>query len=98
MKIKHTHARYIQGESVVRFHKYGNGRAVIQLVDPEDGCPNCTATVNVPEVDVPDGYVLIKDWSENDGVMGDLIDAGIIDYPEGVVPCGFVEAHLCKVL
>ena len=53
------------------------GRVRIQLYDRYDGGPVATATVNIPEVDLAEDEVLIKDWSENVGMMDALRSAGI---------------------
>jgi hypothetical protein len=38
------------------------------------------------------------DWSENEGVLDDLIKFNIISKPISTVPTGFVVAHKCKLL
>jgi hypothetical protein len=81
MKLQHKHARYIQGESLIQFHTYPNGRQAIQLVDPEDGCPNCVASVNLPDEPCPEGHCYLKTYSENEGIAEDLIEAGIVSNP-----------------
>ena len=81
MKLQHKHARYIQGESLVQFHTYPNGRQAIQLIDPEDGCPNAVASVNLPDEPCPDGCCYLKTYSENEGIAEDLIESGIVSKP-----------------
>ena len=41
---------------------------------------------------------IIKDYSENEGVLKSLIDAGIISEPLYSVTTGFVEVAVCKLL
>lgn len=96
-KVTHKHAEHIPEGTVtyVQMSKYTNGRPAIQLFG-DDG-PWAKATVNIPEFDVPVGHVLIKDWSENNGIMEDLIDNGVIGSPVGVVPAGFELAQLCPL-
>jgi hypothetical protein len=81
MKLTHKHARHLQGSSTVRFLKYGNGRDAIQLLDPEDGCPNAVASVNLPDEPCPIGYCFLKTYSENEGIAQDLIEAGVVSEP-----------------
>lgn len=96
MTLKHKHSRYITGESLIQFHQYGNGRLAIQLVDPEDGCPNAIASVNLPDEPCPDGHCYLKTYSENEGIADDLIEQGIVSQPVGFsVQLG---APLVKVL
>ena len=77
---------------------YGNGRAAIQLSDPETSEPICTASVNVPDIDVPEGHTFIKNYSENEGVLEELIEHCIIEKPIQMISNGFVDIPLCKVL
>ena len=79
----------------VQMSKYTNGRPAIQLFGGQG--PEAMATCNLPDTKVPDGHVLIKDWSENKGIMEDLIDNGVIGPPVGVVPTGFWLAKLCPL-
>ena len=63
-----------------------------------DGEPWFTATVCVPEYDLPDGHVVIKDWSENDGVLDALVNGGVVSKPVGIVSCGWAYGHVCQLL
>lgn len=83
---------------IVQFSEYGNGRTAIELIDAEDGCPVAVATVNIPDAKLAHDEVLIKDWSENHGVMDALMVAGIVGPAIGAVPTGFVVALVCKLL
>lgn len=77
---------------------YNNGRVALQLVDSITGESVAIATVNLPDVYVQRGTVLIKNWSENEGVLKALQEAGVIGESMGEVPTGFVVAHVCKLL
>lgn len=81
----------------LQFLQYGNGRTAIQLVDKEDGAPVCVATVNIPEAKLEEGEVIIKDYSENKGILSVLVRAGIIEPSHRTIPTGFVEADVCKL-
>lgn len=76
---------------------YSNGRPAIQLICP-NGDTMATATVNLPEVPIPDGHVFIKDWNENKGILDALVLAGIVERTGQTVPSGFVQAELCRLL
>lgn len=76
---------------------YSNGRVAISLISAVNGEPIAVGTVNVPSADVPGGHVLIKNWSENSGMVTALKEAGIIEAPVGVVMTGFVQAPVCKL-
>lgn len=78
--------------------KYGNGRTAIQFLDPEDGCPITIATVNLPDVHMDSDEVGIKHYSENQGILNQMIDQGIISAPIRFEPSGFVDIPICKLL
>lgn len=90
------------------FGQYENGRVAIQIVYRDDDAseeygedvwfPYATATVNIPEAELADGEVLIKDWSENAGLLDRLVDEGIIGPSKRWVPTGFVTADVCDLL
>ena len=73
------------------------GQTSIQLIC-EDGELMATATVKIPELPLKDGHVLIKNWSENEGIYGALRDAGIIGPQVGRLPTGYVDALICPLL
>jgi len=84
----------------LEFSEYKNGRTAIIAVDAKDpsGAPVCVATVNIPGEDIEKDEVIIKDYSENEGVLQSLISAGIISKPLRMVGTGFVECPVCKLL
>ena len=77
---------------------YGNDRTALQLTDAEDGSPIATATINVPEADIADDEVIVKDYSENEGMLDALTKAGVVSDPVGYVNSGFITAPVCKLL
>ena len=83
-------------ECNVEWDLYQNGRPAILLVDAHDGSPVATATVNIPEVDLPAGYTLIKDYSENEGMLECLATAGIVQPTGHAVGNGFVVIPVCS--
>lgn len=82
----------------VQLAKYGNGRTAIQLMDYDDASPVATASVNLPDVEMADDEVAIKDWSENEGMLSALLDAGIVAPPVRLELSGFVVVPICKFL
>lgn len=80
------------------FGKYQNNRTAIQLVKKDSGEPYATATVNLPEVIVPDGMVLLKGWSENTGIPKLLEDMNIVKLTGMTIPTGFVKAELAVLI
>jgi len=45
-----------------------------------------------------DDEIFIKNYSENKGILDDLIRLGIVSNPIGHVTSGFVEIPKCKLL
>jgi hypothetical protein len=84
----------------VVFFKYAtNGRTAIELVDPETKRVEIRATVNVREVEhLPDDAVVLKGWSENEGIPDALIEAGVVGPAIGKVYLRFVNASIHKLL
>ena len=78
-----------------QFAKYENGNNAIRIVE-ENGEPIATASVNLEQV-LPADRVYIKDWSENEGMLFALIDAGIVEDTGIIHPIGYVDAVECKI-
>lgn len=88
---------FLDHELTVEMLSYGNGRTAIILND-ETGEEFVIATTNMPEVFLQDGEILIKNWSENEGIYEALIEAGIIGEAVGSVPAGMTRALRCPLL
>lgn len=76
-----SHLRYAPGcvLSVVKSTYLNNGRIALELVDAETGEPMAKATMNIPEAKLAADEVLIKDYSENAGMVKTLIEGGVIE-------------------
>jgi hypothetical protein len=80
----------------IEWAKYDNGRVAIQLWCSEG--PMARATVNVPEYEPDFDEVLVKDYSENEGMLKALIDSGIVKDTGKRVHTGYVTLPVCKLL
>jgi hypothetical protein len=69
----------------------------IQLNGAVDGVPYAIATVNIPELINVEGYVAIKDYSENEGMLKFLIDNDFVEPPVTHVESGYVKLPICKI-
>ena len=91
----------VMGEKVyAEVAKYQDGGAkAIRLViaeGREQGYPFCTVTVNVSDINLNEGEVLVKTWSENTPVYKELVEQGFL-IPTGMgVTCGHAIAMVCK--
>lgn len=92
--------KYILGEDTydvfLNITNYrNNGRKAIQLLDAEDGCPFMMVTVNVPEVELAEDEIIVKNYSENDGVLQFLIQNNLV---HGVERWAGRDMAICKWL
>ena len=76
----------------------GNDRPAIQVIDTEDGYPYCMATVNMPDMDLADNEVAIKNWSENEGILECLQANGVVGPTKRRMPTGFVYVDIVDLL
>lgn len=78
--------------------QYSNGRRALELVDSEDGCPIMVATVNVPQAQLSEKETIIKDYSENEGVLQFLQENGIVGPVKREIGVGFVSCPVVEFL
>jgi len=84
-------------ECDVVMSRYPNDNIAIQLY--ADGTPYSTATLNDPELELEADQILIKDYSENEGMVKALQEAGIVQplYPHPVGTFG-ASTWVCEIL
>lgn len=82
---------------VVYFKYSYNNRTAIQLIDTEDGLPFARATINLPDVELEQDEVIIKNYEENEGIYEALVKANIIYPYHKTANNGFIEALICKL-
>ena len=81
------------------FSRYYNDRTAIQLIDEETTWPPvATATMNLPETELARDEVIVKDYSENIGMLDALMEAGIVTAPVRYVRTGYVSCPICKLI
>lgn len=79
---------------------YSNNRIGMWLEDVndrEDGYVS-DITVNLPDEELEPGYVFIKDYAENEGMLQWCIDNKIVEPPTEYVQSGWVTIPKCKLL
>lgn len=91
------HSRYCAGDKVDVYQSayMDNGAPALFATEAGTQEPHSTFTVNVPEFFPMEGEVLIKDYSENEGILQDLVDAGIVKESHGTYATGFVQMKRC---
>lgn len=82
---------------VLAEHYSRGGRMALELYCLSNGEPYTRATSNVLGVALEDDEVLVKDYSENAGVLKALVDGGVVLPPTEEVPAGFDKLYRCRV-
>jgi len=63
-----------------------------------EGEPQMTITKNVEHLELEEDEVVIKDYSENEGIMAILIRRGIIAKPHEKIKSGHDILHICQLI
>lgn len=82
--------------ATLNFNEYGNRRTAMTLNDSNG--PITTITVNLPDVPLGSDEVIIKDHSENEGLLPSLVAAGVVSEPLYRASSGFCTYAVCKLL
>lgn len=90
--------RFRDWECWVRIERYENGRVALRLMDVADGSSVARATVNRPDVALGVDEVLIKDYSENAGILDALERAGVVRRTGQTVPSGYTTLIVARLL
>ncbi len=79
--------------------QYNNGKIALQLID-EEGFPYMKATVNLPiqANKLEDDETFIKNYAENEGILGALVEQGIVEETGTTIDTGFTHVHVVRVL
>lgn len=72
---------------MIQSHYTNNNRMALYLIDSDTGEPVATCTVNT---DDDPSLVLIKDYSENEGMLDFLIEEGIVKDTGERISSGYV--------
>jgi len=91
--------KYSKYNVALSFNQYRNGRTQIELLDvDEPGSCVMIATVNLDDVPLEDGEIIIKDYSENEGVLDFLVQNGIVSRPKRWISTGWVTCPVVDLL
>lgn len=94
-----TQVQFREWNADVYIERYqNNDRIAIELVDPDNGELIAVATTNIPEIELQENEVIIKDYSENEGMYLTLLMAGIIGPAKYYVENHFVSCPVCDCL
>lgn len=90
--------KFKQWDCILEFLKYSNGRTALQLTDKHTGEPVAVCTSNLPNENLKTDQVVIKDYSENSGMLETLFAAGVVGPALRYTQSGFVRMPICKLL
>ena len=93
-----TRFTYKGRDCIVETSRYvDNDRLAIMLYDYETHEMIAKSTVNVPEEELNKDEVVIKNYSENEGMLVALRNAGIVEGVVREIRLGFVTTPVCKL-
>lgn len=89
-------------ELVLQISVYENKNLALLLYIPEDlkiggASPYMKASINIPEK-LPENYVIIKNYSENKGILECLIEHDFVRLIEEFQLSQFVKGYLCEFI
>lgn len=90
-------SRQFQEDVYVECQTGNNGALRIQLIDTY-GNPFATASINVSGADLGQDEIIVKDYSENEGMLDFLIKNNIVSLTDRSVRVGNNTCHIVKVL
>ena len=92
MKIK-----FKKWNCIIKIRYYQNKRIALQLIDEIDGSPVAVATVNLPEIKLKKNQTIIKDYSENEGMLNSFQNVGLVKKIIGSTQTGFVVCPIIEL-
>lgn len=83
----------------VAFSRYQSDDSIAMFLMEKHGQMYTKVTVCIPGTKLDkNNEVIIKTWTENEGLLKVLIDSGIVEDTGKKIPTGYVEATLCRLL
>ena len=76
MQTFNYHKYGVDYKLTVNVTKYSDGNTALQLL--EEGAPFAMASINMPNVLLCDNEILVKDYSENEGILDFLVENNIV--------------------
>ncbi len=79
------------------FAKYQDGSTAL-LILTSLGEPLIKVTACLPHIALAKDQILVKDYSENEGILDCLVKLEIIEDLEDPIPSGYAILNVCKLL
>lgn len=84
---------------VLDFKYFESGQRYIRLIHADEGDVVAKVTINVPEAELQPGEVIVKTWSENEGMLPFLLSNGIVKETGRQIILGVdCRAVICELL
>ena len=77
--------------------RYPNNRLALLLRDTDTGEPIGMLTRNLPNNPLRSDEVILKNYSENEGCVEALIEAGIVEKAHRWVMSGYMQLPVCRL-
>lgn len=99
-KINTRHINDVDGHIVMTYYTAPKGPnlRIALIARSDEGEVLMTMSTNIPEWDVSEDTVIIKDYSENEGTLTFLVQQGIVKHVASVQYGSFVKMHVCTLL
>ncbi len=78
--------------------EYRNSQTALVLIDTVDGSPVLTASISVPEIALEKNELIIKDYSENEGVLNFLVKNNIVKPLGKYIENGLITAEIVELI
>lgn len=86
-------------EVTARTSTYANNGITELSLETPQGEPVTTVTVNLPGTRPDPGCILVKDYSENEGLLAELVTAGLLEPTGRFFPSGqFVSVPEARIV
>lgn len=91
-------SKYKTYQVYLQWNRYRNGRTCLELLEAFTHEPILVASVNLDDTPLENGEMLIKNYSENEGVLDFLISNGIVSKPKRWISSGWVMIPVVDLL
>jgi hypothetical protein len=88
--------KYYIGDCFVKFSSYENGSKKIEILD-ENKRYLFTATEQIKGIKIPEDWVFIKNFDENQGILPCLLASKVLKQVESTLTLNGVKYYSCSI-
>ncbi|CAM3854248.1 hypothetical protein [Aquirufa aurantiipilula] len=78
--------------------EYKNSQTALELISTLDGSTVLTASISIPEIALGKNELIIKDYSENEGVLSFLVENNIVRPLGKYIENGLITAEIVELV